>query len=108
MHAELTSGSCEFTRESGAQRTALRIEVAPAGSAHPHCGPGSDALRAIGNEAMACKYSGQAGWIAEQVTGRVRDQAFLVRVSSNDPAAARQSLREKARSIAEQVAGILF
>ncbi len=66
------------------------------------------ALKAIGNEAPACPYQGKQGWIAEQVVGRVRDQAFLVRMGSDDPSADAKVLREKARDVAEQVAGFLF
>jgi hypothetical protein len=47
----------------------------------------------------------------EQVIGRVRDRLFIVTVSSTiaqDPSATRQLLQEKARTIAEQIAGALF
>jgi len=52
-------------------------------------------LKAIGSEALACR--GEAG---EQVVGRVRDRAFLVRITAND--------REKVRKVAEMVAGSMF
>jgi hypothetical protein len=65
-------------------------------------------VKAVGNEAVACTADEKPGWLAEQVVGRVRDQAFLVRVGSNDRAAAPKDLREKARGVAEQVAGYLF
>jgi hypothetical protein len=52
-------------------------------------------LKAIGSEALACR--GEAG---EQVVGRVRDRAFLVRITTND--------REKVRKVAEMVAGSMF
>jgi hypothetical protein len=100
----VTSASCEFVR----QETSLRIEVAAANAPHVQCGSGAEQLKAIGNEAQACAYEGKPGWIAEQVVGRVRDQAFLVRISTRDQSAAPKLLREKARKIAEQVAGILF
>jgi hypothetical protein len=45
---------------------------------------------------------------AERVVGRVRDRAFVVRISTNDRSAQSGALREKARKVAEQVAGILF
>jgi hypothetical protein len=54
-------------------------------------------MKAIGNEAVACSDGG-----AEQVVGRVREHAFLVRLSGTPGA------RVKVRGIAEQVAGILF
>jgi hypothetical protein len=43
--------------------------------------------------------------------GRVRDQAFIVSVSSsvqNDPLMTQETRREKVNLLAEQVAGILF
>jgi hypothetical protein len=68
------------------------------------------ALKAIGNEAVSC--SADVGYSrGEQVIGRVRDRLFIVTVSSTiaqDPSATRQLLQEKARTIAEQIAGALF
>jgi hypothetical protein len=104
VHMTLSQGSCEFVH----QETSLRIEVGPANAPHAQCGSPAEQLRAIGNEAQACTYQGKPGWIAEQVVGKVRDQAFLVRISTKDQSAAPKILREKARKIAEQVAGILF
>lgn len=104
VHMTVTPGSCEFVR----QETSLRIEVGAASAPHPQCGSGAEPLRAIGNEAQACTYQGKPGWVAEQVVGRVRDQAFLVRISTKDQSAVPKILREKARKVAEQVAGILF
>jgi hypothetical protein len=67
-------------------------------------------LKAIGNEAVSC--SADVGYSrGEQVIGRVRDRLFIVTVSSTiarDPSATRQLLQEKARAIAEQIAGALF
>lgn len=108
VHMTLTSGSCEFVRQDGVHEMTLRIEVASTSGRHAQCGSGAEPLKAIGNEALACAYEGKAGWIAEQVTGRVRDQAFLVRISTNDRSAAPKPMREKVRKVAEQVAGILF
>lgn len=86
----------------------MRIEVGPTNAPHAQCASPAEQLSAIGNEARACAYQGKPGWIAEQVVGRVRDQAFLVRISTKDQSAAPKVLREKARKVAEQVAGILF
>ena len=108
VHATVTPASCEFVRQSGGHDLALRIEVGPVSAPHAQCGAHAEPLKAIGNEAQACAYEGKDGWIGEQVTGRVRDQAFLVRVSTNDRSAAPKTLREKARNVAEQVAGFLF
>lgn len=100
----VTPGRCEFVR----RETSLRIEVGAISAPHPQCRSGSEQLKAIGNQAQACAYQREPGWIAEQVVGQVRDQAFLVRISTKDQSAAPKILREKARKIAEQVAGILF
>ena len=108
VRTTVTATSCEFVRQSDGHEAALRIEVAAARGPHAQCGSGAEPLKAIGNEAVACGYKGKPGWTAEQVVGRVRDQAFLVRVSSDDRPAAVKVLREKARDIAEQVAGVLF
>jgi hypothetical protein len=104
VHMTVSQGSCEFVR----QETSLRIEVGATNTPHAQCGSPAEQLRAIGNEAQACAYQEKPGWIAEQIVGRVRDQAFLVRISSKDQSAAPKILREKARKVAEQVAGILF
>jgi hypothetical protein len=89
-------GTCEFTRsDSGAK---LRIEV---GTAPAKCAIPADPLKAIGNEAVACTIDANT----EQVVGRVRKQAFLIRVSGSFP---QQKLRQKAVNAAEQVAGNLF
>jgi len=108
VHATVSPTSCEFIRQSGGHDFALRIEVTAISAPHAQCGQPAEQLKAIGNEALACVYEGKEGWIGEQVTGRVRDQAFLVRISTNDRTAAPKTLREKARNIAEQVAGFLF
>lgn len=100
----ITPGACEFVH----QEAALRIEVAATNAPHAQCESGAEPLKAIGNQAQACAYRGKSGWIAEQVVGRVRDQAFLVRISTKDQSASPKMLREKVRRVAEQVAGILF
>jgi hypothetical protein len=107
VHVTLTPTSCEFVRQYNGRESALRIEVAPVTAPHAQCGSGAVPVKAIGNEAVACTYTGKRGFAAEQVVGRVRDQNFLVRISSNDPSLS-QLLRQKARNVAEQVAGILF
>lgn len=108
VHATVTSGDCEFLRQYSGHEAVLRIEAGPASAPHAQCGSGGVALKGIGNEAAACPYQGKQGWIAEQVVGRVRDQSFLVRMGSDDPSADAKVLREKARGVAEQVAGFLF
>jgi hypothetical protein len=104
VQTTLSPGTCEFVH----QETALRIEVGATNAPHAQCGTGAEQLKAIGNEAQACAYQGKPGWIAEQVVGRVRDQAFLVRISTKDQSTTSKILREKVRKVAEQVAGFLF
>jgi hypothetical protein len=89
-------GTCEFTRrDSGAK---LRIEVA---AEVAKCTPPTEPLKAIGNEAVACTVDATS----EQVVGRVRKQAFLIRVNGAFPPG---KLRQKAVNAAELVAGNLF
>lgn len=103
----VTESSCEYVRRADGRETSLRIEVAPLAARQSRCTEG-EPLKGIGNEARACSYEGKAGQVAEQVTGIVRDRAFVVRISANDLSVSRKSLREKAHDAAEQVAGILF
>ncbi len=105
--------TCDFVRKESI-KAELRIEVETMtepktqfASFAAQCGPRIP-LKAIGNEAAVCTFNAKKGRLSEQVVGRVRDQAFIIRVTTNDPAAERSSVREKARSVAEQVAGNLF
>ena len=94
---------CVFTHNS----SQLRIEVQAVNLPYKaSCEPNPTPLKAIGNEGLACSVDDKSGSISEQVVGRVRDRAFFIRLTSNN--IARAALREKARSVAEQVAGILF
>jgi hypothetical protein len=117
MSKDTDVATCVFLRQSGATGIELRIEVetlsaAPGAYATyaESCGPDGTPLRAIGNEAVMCSYTDKKRkkWVSEQVVGRVRDHAFTVRVSSNASSADRSMLREKARKMAEQLAGFLF
>lgn len=109
---------CTFTNLKTAKDYAtLRIVVQPVKdtnnavkSRESQCTSAPEALKAIGNEAVEC--SADVGYSrGEQVIGRVRDRLFIVTVSSTivqDPAMSRPLLKEKARNIAEQIAGALF
>jgi hypothetical protein len=109
---------CVFTNlKTAKDYSTLRIMVQPlkgvnnAVASHKSlCTSAPVALKAIGNEAILC--SADVGYSrGEQVIGRVRDRLFIVTVSSTiaqDPSATRQLLQEKARTIAEQIAGALF
>jgi hypothetical protein len=101
--------TCTFVRHDGSLALDLRIEVETMRSPSKdfpsyaaRCHSSAVPLKAIGNEAFACSDDG-----AEQVVGRVRDRAFLVRIRTTDHSPP-PALREKARKVAEQLAGILF
>jgi hypothetical protein len=101
--SHVTGNLCVFAHAS----SQLRIEVQTVSLPHKSkCEPNPTSLKAIGNEAFACSIDGKNGTISEQITGRVRDRAFFILLTSNN--IVRAALREKARSVAEQVAGILF
>ena len=114
---ERHDGVCEFSRQQGSALLQLRIVVGimtyipkqfPAYLAQ--C-PGSTSLPATGNEAVICSIDGKDGQYAERVVGRVRNQAFVITVSSsqqNDETFTAEIRREKVRAAAEQVSGILF
>jgi hypothetical protein len=95
--------------------TVLRIEVetmteppASFASYAAQCGPHAAQLKAIGNEAVACGTDGKKRQVSEQVVSRVRDRVFLVRITTNSDLSDRATLRERAKRVAEQVAGFLF
>jgi hypothetical protein len=117
MSKDMDEATCVFLHQSGSTGIELRIEVetlrgAPGAYAAyaETCGPDGTPLRAIGNEAVTCGYTDKKRkkWVSEQVVGRVRDHAFTVRVSSSGASSDRNVLREKARKMAEQLAGYLF
>lgn len=103
VEMSVTATSCEFSRRGAV----LRIEVTAASAPGAHCGADAEAVKGIGNQARACAYKGKPGWIGEQVTGTVRDQAFVVRISTAGGGTG-DALREKTLRVAEAVAGILF
>jgi len=110
----VTETSCEFVRRENSSEWALRIEVemiaAPAEfvARAARCGSDAAPLKAIGNEAVACTVPVKQDVVAEQVIGRVRNQAFLVRISASGHSATSSALRRKAQKVAEQIAGFLF
>jgi hypothetical protein len=107
--------NCEFTHGDGSQVIVLRIEVetmseptSAFASYKARCGSDAAPLHAIGNEAIVCSLNENKKEISEQVVGRVRDRAFIVKITSNEKSDDRDGLRKTASRIAEQVAGILF
>jgi len=112
------AGVCKFTRQQGAATHELRIsvdlmtDIAKQFPVHlAQCPPKSPPLPATGNEAVICTTHTKENHYAEMVVGRVRNQAFVVSLSStvqDDSSMTQQERRDKANQIAEQVAGILF
>jgi hypothetical protein len=79
-------------------------------SQQSNCTAPGTPLQAIGNEATLCA-DDQRSLHGDAVIGRVRDSIFRVSVSTsarNDPAMPRAALEQKARDVAEQIAGSLF
>jgi hypothetical protein len=116
--SEGSTAACRFVYHDATASRELRItteQVQDPGQAmtryKARCHGEASPLQAIGNEAVMCAadIKGQAD--GEQVIGRVRDQVFTVTMTAsvrNDPSMSRDALREKTRTIAEQVAGALF
>jgi hypothetical protein len=112
------SGICKFTRRQGSAIHELRISVdlmtdipKQFATRLAQCPPKSPPLPATGNEAVTCGTHTKENHFAELVVGRVRNQAFVVSISStvqDDPSMTQKMRREKSNQIAEQVAGILF
>ena len=111
-------GVCTFSRQQGARTEMLRISVNILGDIPKQfptylaqCPAKSAALWAIGNEAIACSTESKEEPYAEKVVGRVRNQAFVVSVSSSvrdDASMTQEMRRERANRVAEQIAGFLF
>ena len=98
----VSGNACEFSNAT----ESVRIEVIDMtdhrkqfGHYLAQCGSLGIVLRGIGNEAMACEKAS-----FELIVSRVRERAFLVRLTSKE----RARWLEQARDVAEQVAGSLF
>ena len=105
VQTQITPHACSFVSRHGE----LRIEVETMAATYPdRCSGAAEQLKAIGNEAAACAVESKDGRIAEQVAGGVRDQAFVITVSTDDRSVSRNLLRDRTRKVAEQVAGNLF
>jgi hypothetical protein len=110
-NANRDDAACAFVRERGSVVAELRIGVQtmdpPRSEYTSHaaeCGSNTAPLKAIGNEAVVCSPDARSA----RVVGRVRNRIFTIFVSTTDPSATPDWLREKARAVAEQVAGNLF
>jgi hypothetical protein len=104
--------TCEFR----ATEHQLKVEVSELRSADKfadfaatQCQGGRDSapVRAIGNEATACRI-GTGGNVVEKVVGRVRNQAFVLALNTTGKVSDAGSLRTKIIGLSEQVAGNLF
>jgi hypothetical protein len=100
---------CTFKLQRGGAAE-LRIEVMTMETprteftAHAEqCGADSAPLTGIGNEAVVCSKPHAA-----RVVGRVRNRIFVVQFTAGDSPAAAAEMRDKAREVAETVAGNLF
>lgn len=112
------SATCVFTnRESNITRTLLvRIENSQNAterlqSLKKDCRAAATPLQAIGNEAASCPTRDQRMNISETVIGRVRNQVFLIEISSSatdDPVLNSSTLGNAIHAAAEQVTGNLF
>jgi hypothetical protein len=111
-------GVCEFSRQNGTTIHRLTISVqlmADIPKEFPRylqkCPPNSSSIPAIGNQAITCSVENNQDEYAEFVIGRVRDQAFVIGVSSTakkDPSMTQTMRRKKANAAAQSVAGALF
>jgi hypothetical protein len=109
---------CTFVQTSTEGTRTLRIAVeqtpdfqARIESEFKACGTDPTPLTAIGNEARMCNADDRKKLLAERVVGRVRDQVFIITISSTqkrDFNLNRDMLKASAYTAAEQVAGNLF
>ncbi len=101
-------GSCKFSREQGPSPV---LEIVVKKADLPGCPADSLALRGIGNEAALCRHAGPNGEVVQIVSSRVRDQHFVVTLTSrgHEKVAKTQDPQEEpVAKISEQVAGSLF
>ncbi|MGB0064752.1 MAG: hypothetical protein WBP85_09930 [Terracidiphilus sp.] len=107
---------CAFRLQAGSPAESLTVSVAMVPdsqnrelalkAAESQCTSSATPLKAIGNDAVLC-----AGSQGEQVIGRVRDQIFMISITTEAApgrGTGNNSMAEKVKAIAEQVAGNLF
>jgi len=106
---------CDFTGRRGAVEYELHVDVATMTSPRQEfaayaaqCKSNSAPLKSIATEAIICGNDAKPGQLSERVVGRIRTQAFIIRIGTNSPLETRASIEDKARRVAEQVAGNLF
>jgi hypothetical protein len=109
---------CTITQTGAGFTRTLRITVEITPDTHARllsatqaCGKNAAPIQAIGNEASICAIDNRNAALGELVVGRVRDQLFTITFSTtlkDDPILTRMTLKDKAYTAAEQVAGNLF
>jgi hypothetical protein len=109
---------CTFTQTGANFTRTLRITVEVTPDTHARvqaaaqpCGKNAAPIQAIGNEASMCTIENRNAVPGQLVVGRVRDQLFTITFTStlkDDPILTRATLKDKAYTASEQVAGNLF
>jgi hypothetical protein len=110
--------TCAFTQHAGSITRVLRIQVEisknPTAQLESHkkeCGADLAPLPAIGNEAFFCTAIGSGKGLSEMAIGRVRDQVFVIELSTTekrDTILSHGKLQSASHIAAEQVAGNLY
>lgn len=108
VESKVTQEKCEFWLRGGDR---LSIEVKTMADPRiqfttkylSECKSKPVPLKALGNETVTCsaRHAGLA-------IGRVRDHAFVIRVTTNDRSATSETLESRAEEAARHVAGNLF
>jgi hypothetical protein len=104
-----TEGSCKFEHQEGAHSYTLEITVSK--NEVEACPADSARLTGIGNVAALCRTERSSVESIEEVSGRVRDSFFTVRLVAKGPKTGTMPIaaqREAVSQTAEQVAGNLF
>lgn len=109
---------CTITQTGSGFTRTLRIAVEVTPDTHARvetalqaCGKNAAPIQAIGNEASMCLLDNRNASLLELVVGRVRDQLFTITIGTtlkDDLILTRMTLKEKAYTASEQVAGNLF
>lgn len=106
----VASDTCEWVRSDGGNRSVLRVEITALSSPaelsklFERCVGPEHPLKALGNEAVACTGASHS----QQIVGRVRNQAFVIIVSTNGGSIPPDRLAIEAREAATQITGNLF
>jgi hypothetical protein len=110
--------ACTYRAQEKGEVTTLEISVIqmsdPAtqyATYRAKCRPPGVPLTAIGNEALLCRADRSPQSHAERVVGRVRNRAFIITLSTNvrfKPPFGRDTMEDRTKAVAEQVAGFLF